>query len=210
MSDAEYVVEAQMKETDSIDLDKNIKMRVHLPGNEMPTKVRSFDISGSDAPLAGGRGSSDFGQSLHSQCIVCGWENDKGLHLSFQRVESNGVEATIGNLSKYEGYPGTLHGGMIALLLDGAMTNCLFSLGKAAVTALLSIRYKLPVMTDKKATIQARLTFSKLGLYKLQAWIIQGGRVCVQATGKFIEKRPPLLNYPETPGIVKVKREAKR
>jgi len=204
--DAESAVGGRMIESDKINLGKGIRMRIGKPSNDLRAEVQPQDVAREITPVLPAVDLHSFRHSLHSQCIVCGQRNARGLHLSFQRIGRNGVEATIGNLSEYEGYSGTLHGGMIALLLDGAMTNCLFALEKVGVTAQLSIRYKLPVMTDKKATIQARLIFSKLGLFKLQAWIIQGGRVCVQATGKFIEKRPPLCNYSKTPGIVKPKK----
>lgn len=100
------------------------------------------------------------------------------------------MAATVDCPAAWEGYPGLVHGGIIASLLDGAMTNCLFSRGLAAVTADLRVRYRHPVELGLPATIRAELTRDAAPLFVLEATLVQGEGVRVTATGKFMLQRP--------------------
>ena len=86
-----------------------------------------------------------------------------------------------------EGYGGRLHGGVIAAALDGAMTHCLFALGRTAVTAELTVRFKQPVATGRPATVRAWLERDLGPLYLLQAELVQDGVVKAAASAKFLE-----------------------
>lgn len=88
----------------------------------------------------------------------------------------------------FQSYSGFIHGGVISLLLDGAMTNCMFAKNKKAVTGLLSVRYLHPVSINHMAEISARLVKSSPPLYYLEAEISQDGRVLAKATGKFMDR----------------------
>ena len=89
-----------------------------------------------------------------------------------------------------EGYPGVLHGGVISALLDGAMTNCLFAQGRAAVTAELRVRFRHPVATDGTARLRAWIDRSCPPLFVLRAELRQGEQLMATAEGKFVQ-RPP-------------------
>jgi len=95
----------------------------------------------------------------------------------------------------FEGYPGVLHGGVISSILDGAMVNCLFALGQAAVTVELTTRFRHPVATYQEATVSARVTRSSHPLYLLEAEIVQDGKVKATAKGKFYDQ-------PELPDLL--------
>jgi acyl-coenzyme A thioesterase PaaI-like protein len=81
-----------------------------------------------------------------------------------------------------------IHGGVVSLLLDGAMTNCMFARNKKAVTGMLTVRYKHPVCVNRTAEVSARLVKSSPPLYYLEAEISQDGKVLARATGKFMER----------------------
>ena len=127
-------------------------------------------------------------EKVHSGCVVCGASNTRGLHLDFAVMPDGSVQADFPCADVLEGYPHTLHGGVIASLLDGAMTNCLFAHGCIAVTAELAVQFLKPVATDRKATVQAWLEDSMLCLYRLAAELCQDGEVMARATGKFAER----------------------
>jgi len=77
----------------------------------------------------------------HRTCPVCGDQNPtNGLHTAFEVRPDGVVEAEVTYGEDKEGYDGHLHGGILAALLDGAMTNCLFSYGIPAVTGELAVR----------------------------------------------------------------------
>lgn len=51
-------------------------------------------------------------------CFVCGLENPVGLHLHIYETEPGVVETTYVAPNHFQGYPGVLHGGIVAALLD--------------------------------------------------------------------------------------------
>lgn len=81
-----------------------------------------------------------------------------------------------------------LHGGIIAALLDGAMTNCIFARGFVAVTAELNVRYRASVAAGEEVTIRAWLDQSHSRLHQLRSELVQDNVVKVIATAKFMQK----------------------
>lgn len=51
-------------------------------------------------------------------CFVCGVENPNGLHLVFKQTGPGEVVADIVVPEHFEGYPGVVHGGIVAAMLD--------------------------------------------------------------------------------------------
>jgi uncharacterized protein (TIGR00369 family) len=144
---------------------------------------------------AGGPGVFQTTQAVeHARCIVCGSDNPAGLKLEFLPRGRGTVSASFSCHHSLQGYAGLLHGGIISALLDGAMTNCLFSVGISAVTAELSVRYLAPVQVDHPAEITATLEKSRGPLHCLHAELRQNGRVLVHASGKFMDKRRARCN----------------
>lgn len=125
-------------------------------------------------------------ENAHPHCVACG--STHGTKLHFVALEDGTVEAVFQGGGLYQGYPGVLHGGVIATLLDAAMTNCLFSQGHVAMTAELAVRYHRPVEVSQGCTVRARLERTWGPLYVLHSEIIQDGQVRVTATAKFMEK----------------------
>jgi acyl-coenzyme A thioesterase PaaI-like protein len=125
--------------------------------------------------------------SVHPACFVCGGTNQRGLRLRYLACDGNGVQAELGCDASLEGYGGRLHGGVITAALDGAMTHCLFALGRKAVTAELIVRFRHPVTTGRPATVRARLERDLGPLYLLQAELVQDGVVKAVASAKFLE-----------------------
>lgn len=80
-------------------------------------------------------------------CFVCGVENKTGLGLKFFEIGDGRVVAEPCLPDSYQGYPGVVHGGIVASMLDEIA-------GRAAMigdhnhfrlTAKLNIRYRKPV-----------------------------------------------------------------
>lgn len=121
----------------------------------------------------------------HRTCIVCGCDNDHGMHLQFRSEPDGSVRAEFACDTVYQGYPDILHGGVVAAVLDGAMTNCLFAHVVVAVTAELTIRYLQPVHTREMVSVRAWIVKSSPHLQILAAELSQAGRVCAAAKAKF-------------------------
>ncbi len=137
--------------------------------------------------------------AAHPACFVCSASNLAGLSLKFSSTPDGSVTATFCGRSELEGYPGLLHGGIIAALLDGAMTNCLFAHGQMALTAELNVRYRAAVLCCEDCVISAKLEDKRHGLSRLSATLVQNGIVKAVATGKFMPKAGHIPQQP-SPG----------
>ena len=51
-------------------------------------------------------------------CFICGLENPVGLKLRFYEIEPGWIETEYTAPAHFQGYPGVLHGGIIATILD--------------------------------------------------------------------------------------------
>lgn len=122
----------------------------------------------------------------HRNCIACGDRNPRSLRLSFIADDADGVRALVPARAEWQGYPGILHGGLIATVLDAAMTHCLFHHDIAAVTADLRVRYVGPVPADALLEVSARILSGNLRLHRLRAEIAVEGAIAAWAEGKFI------------------------
>ena len=123
----------------------------------------------------------------HPYCVVCSQSNPLGLGLEFTVNDDGSVSASLHGHSALEGFQGCLHGGMIASLLDGAMTNCLFAGGRVAMTAELKVRYRKPVFIAQEMLIRAWITRSHSPLHLLEAELEQEGCIKATASAKFFE-----------------------
>ena len=125
--------------------------------------------------------------AVHPVCVVCAKHSARGLRMRYSPTGDGGVQAELDCDDSLQGYEGRLHGGVIAAALDGAMTHCLFALGRTAVTAELNVRYRHPVATGRAATVRSRLERDLAPLYLLRAELVQDGVVKAEATAKFME-----------------------
>lgn len=124
----------------------------------------------------------------HPFCFVCSAPNPTGLALGHTFQPDGSVTASFTGNCALEGYAGLLHGGVIAALLDGAMTNCLFAHGGVAMTGELNVRYREPVPLGEEMTVRAMIKESFFPLHLLTAELKQGSAVKATATAKFMER----------------------
>jgi acyl-coenzyme A thioesterase PaaI-like protein len=124
---------------------------------------------------------------LHGQCVLCAADHPQGLRLAFDTHADGHVEALFPCDRLYQGYTGYLHGGVIAALLDSAMTNCLFAHGRAALTGELNVRFLKPIIVSRPAIVSARLAKSLPPLFYMEADIRQNGHIMAKASAKFME-----------------------
>ncbi len=127
----------------------------------------------------------DFSQ--HAHCWVCGRDNRIGLGVEFSVDAAGTVEGAFPCDPAYAGYPGFVQGGVVAALLDSAMTNCLSARGFVGVTADLQVRYVRPVLIGKTATVRAWHERGRRLTHELGAELLQDGEVVARATGKFMK-----------------------
>jgi len=79
-------------------------------------------------------------------CFVCGRENPVGLKLEFFSQSPGQVRSDLDIPAVYEGYPGVVHGGIIASILDETGGRAFMDDPTLfMVTAQLNVRYRKPV-----------------------------------------------------------------
>lgn len=122
---------------------------------------------------------------LHRNCFACGHGED-GLGLTFEVSDVDTVSSEWFCEARYQSYPGIAHGGIIATVLDCAMTNCLLMKDIPAVTADMHVEYREPVRVGGLVAIRASLVRSRSPLFVLEAEIVQDERVRARASAKFM------------------------
>lgn len=113
--------------------------------------------------------------------------NERSLRLEFVESGNGEVQALFDCTDDFEGYAGRIHGGVVAALVDGAMTNCLFAHGVSAVTAELNVRFRHPVITGKVAIVRAWIERSTTRLYVVGSEIVQDRQTKATALGQFMK-----------------------
>ena len=90
-----------------------------------------------------------------NNCFGCGGANESGMHLTFDLyVDEGKTRGTFVLGSRYGGGAGFAHGGIIALLLDEAMGKISKLTEELAVTAELSVEYRMPVPLTEEILVE--------------------------------------------------------
>lgn len=94
-------------------------------------------------------------QPNSSRCFVCGLENPTGLQMVFYNVGQGRVEAHYTVPPEFEGYPGVVHGGIVASILDEVVGRVAMTEdpNRFLVTAKLELRYRAPVPIEEELRI---------------------------------------------------------
>lgn len=95
-------------------------------------------------------------QERYARCFACGPENPVGLDLHVT-VEGDAAWADFVPTEAHEGWPGFLHGGIAATLLDEVMSYLAYGRGERAMTVRLHIRYRSPAPTGQALHTRAEV-----------------------------------------------------
>lgn len=104
----------------------------------------------------------DTGDQLDKQpnsrmCFICGLHNPVGLHMKlYSDHEQNQVVSTVIIPEQYQSYPGIVHGGILATMLDEVSGRALLINGSdedLMVTVKLEVKYRAPTPTNTPLTV---------------------------------------------------------
>lgn len=124
------------------------------------------------------------------KCIVCGLKNDFGLKASFYELEDGQLVAIFKTLEEHQSYPGRLHGGMAAAMLDETIGRAILIKDENTwgVTVELNLKYKKPVPLGEELKVVGRITRDTSRLFEGTGEILlKNGEVAVTASGKYIK-----------------------
>ena len=98
-------------------------------------------------------------QPNSDECFVCGRDNPHGLYMTFYDNGKDEVHSHYTVNEAYNGYPGVVHGGIVAAMLDEVV-------GRVAMigdhhhfmmTVRLQVKYRHPISTDTPLHIVGRI-----------------------------------------------------
>jgi uncharacterized protein (TIGR00369 family) len=126
-----------------------------------------------------------------NHCFGCGLENRNGLRLKFFIDADNNV---VCHLRLAARFPGHAHGGIIATLLDEAMSKSNRARGILAMTRHIEVDYLRPVPLNVPLTLTARHTGTTGRRNHTEAQLADAnGRILATAKAVFVTITPDLL-----------------
>ena len=125
-----------------------------------------------------------------NNCFGCGPENERGLRLEFAVEVADGAVVSRASVQlgrEFQGRTGFAHGGIIATLLDEAMSKLNRGLDVSAMTRHLEVDYLRPVPSAAPLTVVGHHV-RREGRKLFHAGEIQdaGGEVLARGKGVFI------------------------
>lgn len=126
------------------------------------------------------------------QCFGCGDQNPAGLRLRFRPLADDGVWAAFTPTRAHEGYMGMTHGGILATILDEAMSWAITHAGDLGVTARMSVTFRRPVGLGHPIRVEARVAGRKARVIDASAVLCDTstGEVVAQGEGRFMRVTP--------------------
>jgi acyl-coenzyme A thioesterase PaaI-like protein len=146
--------------------------------------------------------------SAYQRCFACGARNMAGLRLVFrQEGEEIVTEFTPGE--RFQGFPGVVHGGILATLLDETLSRTATVEGRWMMTGRLEIRYRGPAPVGRALRVTARTISSRARMVRASGEIRLAdapATLIATADGTFLPVPPHYQDdvverYPELAGF---------
>jgi acyl-coenzyme A thioesterase PaaI-like protein len=142
-------------------------------------------------------------------CFACGQRNDSGLKLTFRR-EGDRIVADYLPREEFRGFPGVLHGGVLATMLDETMSRTGAMRREWLMTGKLEIRYRRPAPVDKPLRVWGEIMRERRGAIDAAGAVeLLDGTVVAEGRGMFlrlpeqvatsaVSEYPEFINYWQT------------
>lgn len=130
-------------------------------------------------------------QNNSKLCFVCGLSNAFGLKASFYETEAGELIAKIKPSELHQSYPGRMHGGIAAAILDETIGRAI-AIGKDdqvwGVTVELTTKYRKPIPLDQDLWIVGRVTKDGSRFFEGSGEIVlEDGAIAVSASGRYLK-----------------------
>ncbi|RLT33678.1 MAG: PaaI family thioesterase [Chloroflexi bacterium] len=135
----------------------------------------------------------EFDARLYDQvCFACGARNEHGLHLHFSRDGEGAVICRYDPKPENQGFPGVMHGGILAALLDESMAWAMWAADRAlGVTAKMETRYRRTVGTKGTLVVRGRVVRMRGRRIEVEATVDDAaGERLAEATALFMRLAP--------------------
>jgi acyl-coenzyme A thioesterase PaaI-like protein len=114
---------------------------------------------------------------------VGGLSNPIAPQLVWHRDEPEGVEGTVTLGEAYMGPPGRVHGGVLAWLMDSALSRAMHAAHRLGVTGTLTLRYRAASRINRELTCKAWLVGQEGRKLFIEGGVWQDGEQTVEAEG---------------------------
>jgi len=130
-------------------------------------------------------------QPNSKMCFICGLKNTKGLKAAFYETDKDELIAVFKPCQEHQGYPGRLHGGIAAAILDETIGRTV-TIGKDddvwGVTLEFSIKFKKPIPLGEELKVVTKLTVDGRRIFKGTGKIVlPDGKVAAIGEGKYMK-----------------------
>ena len=98
-------------------------------------------------------------QPNSNMCFVCGRNNPVGLYMRFDDNGEDEVRSEYTVAERYQGYPGIVHGGVLAAMLDEAVAR-VSMIGDPhhfMMSVKLEVLYRQPVPVETPVTVKGQI-----------------------------------------------------
>ena len=134
----------------------------------------------------------------YQRCFVCGQHNPYGLHLVFSR-EDDSIVADFQPREEHQGFPGVIHGGIVASILDEVLgrTSLLGSHPEWTMTGRLEVRYRRYVPYGPLLRVRARLDTERSRVLQASGVLTLAddeSTILAEAKGTFMTLAPELVD----------------
>jgi uncharacterized protein (TIGR00369 family) len=126
--------------------------------------------------------------SLH--CFVCGLQNPFGLKLKFYQTGTDEVTTTCVLGEEYQGYPGVVHGGIVASMLDELAGRAHMGIDppRFMYTARISVRYRRHVPVGEKLRLVGKAGKTKKHTATAKSFIFdENGELLAEADALLVD-----------------------
>jgi uncharacterized protein (TIGR00369 family) len=144
----------------------------------------------SEERIAASENLTPMAHAAQNRCFGCGEANPMGMHLEFLLAEDGSVVCLAAVPDTFEGPVGYVHGGIIATLLDEAMSKAVRARGVRAMTRHMEVDYLRPVPSGAPIRLEGHVTHHEGRKHWVQARILNDeGTELAKGKGLFIELR---------------------
>lgn len=124
-------------------------------------------------------------------CLVCGLKNPLSLRTAFYELENDELLAVFTPAEEHQSYPGRLHGGISAAILDETIGRAImmkYAEDVWGVTMEFSSRYKKPVPLNEELRVVSRITKeTRLVFEGTGEILLSDGTIAVEGRGKYLK-----------------------
>ncbi len=129
-------------------------------------------------------------QNISRMCFLCGVDNKLGLHGRFFVLESGELVGVFTPRQEHQGYPGRLHGGIIAALLDETIGRAINTAhgDTWGVTIKFSMRLRQPVPLEREVKVVGRITRDTARVFEGTGEVLlEDGTVAAEGEGTYVK-----------------------